>query len=186
MPQLRPAGAADVAAIAALHATSWRRTYAAALSPAYLVGDIVAERQALWAARLLAPARGMYTVLAERQGELLGFACAVAADARPSGLDGPSLLDNLHVAPGLQGQGLGRRLLLDAAAWCHAAAPDCGMALSVLQSNHRARRFYAHLGASHVGDEVWAPPGGGSVPCHVLAWHGVAWATLVARAAAQA
>ncbi len=186
MAQLRPAGADDVAAIAALHAASWRRTYAAALSPAYLAGDIVAERQALWATRLSTPAHGMYTVLAERQSELLGFACAVAAGARPTGLDGPSLLDNLHVAPGLQGQGLGRRLLLDAAAWCHAAAPGCGMALSVLQSNHRARRFYAHLGAVHVGDEAWMPPGGGSVPCHVLAWHGAAWAALVARAGAGA
>lgn len=171
---VRRAEVSDAPAIAALHAASWRRVYHGALSAAYLAGDVVAERRALWDQRLAAPPPGMLTVVAERAGEMAGFACALANGGPPWG----SLLDNLHVASAFQGQGLGRRLLGEAAMWCRMVATQPGLLLSVLQSNRPAQRFYERLGGVKVGSQDWTPPGGGTVPCFLYAWHGSAWTSL--------
>ena len=46
--RLRVAGRSDAAAIAALHADSWRRHYRGAYSDAFLDGDVHADRLAVW------------------------------------------------------------------------------------------------------------------------------------------
>ncbi|MBI3789774.1 MAG: GNAT family N-acetyltransferase, partial [Gemmatimonadetes bacterium] len=71
---LRAAGLADATAIAVLHAASWRFAYRDALSAAYLAGDIVPEREALWTARLGRPLPTQRVIVAEGP-TLLGFAC---------------------------------------------------------------------------------------------------------------
>src|SRR2546430_7298322 len=63
----RAAGAADADAVAALHADSWRRHYRGAYSDGFLDGDVLADRRAVWSARLAAPA-GSATGLAEDGG----------------------------------------------------------------------------------------------------------------------
>lgn len=61
---LRAAGQGDAEAVALLHADSWRRHYRGAYSDAFLDGDVVADRFAVWSARLAAPA-GSATLLAQ-------------------------------------------------------------------------------------------------------------------------
>ncbi len=163
---LRRANAADAAAIAALHAASWRHAYRGAMSDEYLAGDIVADRNAIWAERLGDPRPSQYVVVAEVSGEIVGLACAYAAEHPEWG----SLLDNIHVAQSFHRQGIGALLLRDVASWCAAVAPESPLYLWVLQNNARAQAFYRRLGAVNAGHDVWVPPGGGAVARYRFAW----------------
>lgn len=156
---LRVASAADIEAIAALHyAGSWRSTYAN--------GPILAERLAAWQERLSEPASGQYVVVAEDDGAIVGFACALADDDSELG----TLLDNLHVRLALHRRGIGKRLVIEIARWCTANYPDSGLYLGVLQQNENAQRFYQRLGARDVRGGVAASPSGDSVPSRIYAW----------------
>jgi hypothetical protein len=71
--RFRLANPADAAAVAQLHAESWRRHYRGAYSDAFLDGDVVADRLEVWTQRLQAPDPRRCTILAE-EGRLVGFA----------------------------------------------------------------------------------------------------------------
>ena len=167
--RLRSASAGDVDAIAGLHVDNWRRTYRGALRDEYLDGDIIPERAALWRERLAEnPSRKASTNLAvdETTDGLLGFAHTIADDDPEWG----SLLDNLHVDHGHTKQGIGAALMRATAAWVQASAALPALHLWVLDNNTNARRFYESLGATDVGGDVWAPPGGGTAPRRRYAW----------------
>ena len=85
--------ACDAPAVAALHAESWQRHYRGAYSDAFLDGDVVAERAAVWTQRLREPEAGQFTIVAESAGLLAGFVHTIL-DADPVW---GSLVDNLHV-----------------------------------------------------------------------------------------
>ena len=97
--QLREATGADAAAVAALHAESWRTHYRGAYRDDYLDGDVFEDRRRVWERRLSDPAANQLVVLAEEGGELIGFACCYGGEDETWG----SFLDNLHVRPGHQG-----------------------------------------------------------------------------------
>ena len=122
----------DADAIAAVHAESWRTAYRGILSDAYLDGPIDAERRRLWRARCAdqAPA----TVVACNGDMVVGFACAFAEEDTRWG----SRLDNLHVLPSHQRQGLAPRLLYAVADRLTAIAPEV--------VNQAARATYESLG----------------------------------------
>src|SRR5256712_9383773 len=92
-PQFRLAGAADAEAVANLHADSWRRHYRGAYSDAFLDGDVVADRVSEWIGRLSDPLPEACTILAERDGVVVGFAHGILGEDPTWG----ALLDNLHV-----------------------------------------------------------------------------------------
>ena len=102
----RLATAADAEAIAKLHAESWRRHYRGAYSDAFLDGDVVVDRLAVWSERLERPDARYCTILAE-DGHLVGFANTIFEDDPRWG----ALLDNLHVADQHQRRGIGSGLL---------------------------------------------------------------------------
>jgi GNAT superfamily N-acetyltransferase len=167
--QLRAARASDAAAIAALHAASWRACYRGALNDAYLDCELDAERGRIWTQRLHEPAPNQYVVVvADQDGRLQGFACAYLGSDPEWG----TLLDNMHVAAGLQRRGVGGRLMRSVASRCLAAG-SARMYLWVLESNECARRFYERHGAALSGTDVWTPPGGGSVARCRYAWRDV-------------
>jgi ribosomal protein S18 acetylase RimI-like enzyme len=175
---LREATAADAATIARLHAESWRATYRGAYSDVYLDGPVHEDRAAVWQGRLATPRTEQFVVIAEEDGEPLGFACAYGeADERLG-----TLLDNLHVRPGLHRRGIGRQLVLAVAAWCSARYPNGGLHLGVLEQNTKAQAFYRSLGAADVGGGVTTPPGGGSAPFRTYAWTAEQTAALAAQA----
>ncbi len=154
--RFRLATAADAPAIAALHAASWAVAYAHVLAADWLAHDLAADRLQVWTARFAAPDPAMQVLLAEDDDGLAGFASLfVAADPRWG-----SHVDNLHVRPGLKGQGLGRQLLARTAALALAAAPGHGLDLFVYSANTAARGFYARLGGRETNEwDETAPDG---------------------------
>lgn len=147
LPDIRPASGADAAAIAAVHATSWRETYAALLPAPLRDGPPEAERARRWL-RLLAACDGRMTEVfaARKEGHIVGF-CAIAPQrAAPLAAQGwAGEVTALYILSRAQRQGLGRMLLSAAA---HRML-DCGVSRAsvwVLSSNQPARRFYEALG----------------------------------------
>jgi GNAT superfamily N-acetyltransferase len=162
---LREATLADAAAIAKLHADSWRYAYRGSYSDVYLDGPVFEDRARMWQERLSSPQQGQYVVLAEEGGELVGFACAFGADDPKWG----TLLDNLHARPDLHRRGIGRRLVADVARWSRQAYPEDGLFLWVLEKNERARGFYARLGGADVESKESEAPGGRIIG-HRIVW----------------
>jgi ribosomal protein S18 acetylase RimI-like enzyme len=152
--RFRHARPADAAAIAALHADSWRRHYRGAYADAFLDGDLVADRLAVWRARLAAPAGPTQTLLAEARAGLVGFAHTVFDDDPTWG----ALLDNLHIAAGHQRRGIGSQLL--GASARAVLARGTGLYLWVQEQNVAAQAFYRARGGAPVERAPIAPPGG--------------------------
>jgi GNAT superfamily N-acetyltransferase len=166
----REATCTDRLAIATLHAESWRHTYRGSYPDAFLDGPVFEDRKTVWEKRLAQPPANQFVVVAEEQGDIVGFACAYGQDDPRWG----TLLDNLHVRPARQRQGIGTALVAEVVVWCQAHYADCGLWLWVIGQNLRARRFYERLGALDSGAERCTPPGGGER----FVAHRYTWATL--------
>jgi ribosomal protein S18 acetylase RimI-like enzyme len=151
----RLAGPADAEAVANLHADSWRRHYRGAYSDAFLDGDVLADRRAVWTEQLRERDPRRLTVVAE-DGGLVGFANTLF-DADPIW---GALLDNLHVADGHKRRGIASRLLALTAEVLIERPEKTGLYLWVLEQNAGAQAFYEARGARCVGRDVVTPPGG--------------------------
>jgi ribosomal protein S18 acetylase RimI-like enzyme len=164
--EYREATARDVEAVTQLHVDSWRRNYRGAFSDAFLDGDVVAERRAVWTERLTQPEPTRYTVVAERDGVVVGFAHTVLDDDPTWG----ALVDNLHVTHGLKRHGIGARLMAQSAHAVIERRPQSGLYLWVLQQNKAAQAFYDARGGRCVEGALSEPPGGGTAPTFRYAW----------------
>src|SRR5690606_29922244 len=168
---VRMAGPEDARSVARLHAESWPRDYRGAYADAYLDGDVVADRLAVWSARLADPA-GTVTIAAEDGSDLVGFVHVVLDDDERWG----SLVDNLHVVWHRKRSGIGRALLARAAAAVVERARTRRLYLWVQEPNVAAQRFYLALGGVRVERRPLEPPGGnpawlvGSPHCFRMTW----------------
>ena len=166
-PDLREATVADVSAIAALHADSWRRHYRGAYLDSFLDGDVGAERHAAWTERLGNRAGGQFTIVADYHGAVVGFVHMILDHDPTWG----SLLDNMHVSSELKRTGIGTRLLVDAARGLVQRWPNGGFYLWVLDQNTAARSFYGARGGVDVETMMLGPfPGGGAALGHRIVW----------------
>jgi ribosomal protein S18 acetylase RimI-like enzyme len=164
--EIRRVTACDVDAVARLHTESWRSAYRGILRDEYLDGDIFAERQALWHARLQCPTLGQFGLLALNDTIEVGFAFAFpGADARWG-----TLLDNLHVLPDQRGGRIGTKLLHALTGHIITHHPGEGLFLWVYELNTRTRAFYERLGAKKVERAEITAPGGGRVAEWLYAW----------------
>lgn len=146
----------DAQGIADLHADSWRRHYRGALSDAFLDGDVAGHLLRVWTDRLGTPEPRARTILAERDGQILGLAHTFLDEDPTWG----AFLDNLHVAYGLKRQGIGTRLLALTRQAVRDWSPSSGLYLWVLEQNSDARAFYEAQGAICVERDDVSPPGG--------------------------
>lgn len=153
---IRLAHASDAAAVATIHADSWRRYYRGAYSDRYLDGNLVADRFAVWSDRLAQPDSRRFTLVAEHRAQLIGFA-HVDLDADPAW---GSLVDNLHVIHSRQRSGVGSRLLDAAARLVIERRPRSGMYLWVQEQNKQAQAFYLSRRGILSGHELVHPPQG--------------------------
>lgn len=156
---IRDANADDVDAIAALHADSWRRHYRGAYSDEFLDGDVLADRIAVWTARMASPTDGCTLVAQvgeEDTGTVVGFAHTVFGADPVWG----ALVDNLHVRYVAKRQGLGSLLMVRTAQRLIAHDGTSGLYLWVLEQNRDAQAFYLSLGGSLVGRRAAIGPGG--------------------------
>jgi GNAT superfamily N-acetyltransferase len=154
--RFRPACPGDARAIAALHAGSWQRHYRGAFSGAFLDQDADGYLLPLWTERLAIPDPRARTILAERDGTVVGLAHTLLGQDATWG----AFLDNLHVAYGLKRQGIGTRLLALTGQAVLDWSPSSGLYLWVLEQNSEARAFYAARGGACVGRVRVPPPGG--------------------------
>jgi ribosomal protein S18 acetylase RimI-like enzyme len=152
----RSARPGDALAIAGLHADSWRRHYRGAYSDAFLDDEAASFLGDMWTGRFAAPDPQARTVLAERDGTVVGLAHTILG----SHLTWGALLDNLHVSYGMKRQGVGTRLLALSARAVLEAVPSSGLYLWVLEQNAAARAFYEARGGSCVDHRPVGAPGG--------------------------
>ena len=144
--RLREARAEDWEAVAALHAASWQRSYRGIMPDGFLDREVVEERRRHWRSKMAAPSHGDLILLAEDETGLAGFVAAWPDSQGGSDV----LVDNLHVAEGRQGQGIGRTLLGETAVRS-AEAGRRSLHLWVFDANADAMRFYLALGG--IADE---------------------------------
>jgi len=165
--QYREATERDASEIAVLHAESWRRHYRGAYLDAYLDGDVVTDRLEVWSDRLAPPRLHEYTVVAERDGVVIGFAHTIF-DCDPRW---GALLENLHVRSDLKGMGIGTQLMSHSASGLLQHKPQGPLHLWVLDQNEAARTFYDARGGTRVETALRGPfPGGGRAVGHRYLW----------------
>jgi GNAT superfamily N-acetyltransferase len=122
---------------------SWRRAYAGLLPTAVLDGLSVGQRTRLWD-RILAEEPPERVVVAERSGEVVGFAHVGPARDGDVGATTGQLV-TLYLHPDEWGQGVGTRV--HDAGLGRLAADGCDRAvLWMLSTNVRAARFYSRRG----------------------------------------
>ena len=166
MIEYRPARLLDAAAVACLHAQSWREHYRGSFADAFLDGDLNGERLRVWRERLDRPAGNQFVRLALDGANLAGFVCAYGGHDPRWG----SFVDNLHVATASKRNGIGTSLMRQAGAWLAQGYPDLGVYLLVLEANLPARRFYERLGARNAGVSTMETHGGAVVRSCRYTW----------------
>lgn len=139
-------------------------TYRGAFSDDYLDREAPAERLAVWTERFATPNPKMLVTIAEGEAGALGFCCTFL-DYSPDG----HMLDNLHVRPGLHGQGIGRKLMRDAAQRVSPHDADGEIFLWVLTGNEGAIRFYERLGGRR-GRHQQLSLAGNKVDAIMMSW----------------
>jgi GNAT superfamily N-acetyltransferase len=148
---VRDAEPGDAAGIAEVHVESWRAAYRGLLPQQVLDGLDVSVRTDLWI-RIMSrtdPARGAVLV-AEEDGRII----RLASVGRPRDEDADPArtgeLGAIYLRPDAWGRGVGRALMEEAVSRL-AAFGYVDATLWVLDTNERARRFYAAAG--------WVPDG---------------------------
>ena len=144
MTTLRPATVEDAAGIGPCHLACWQETYAALLSPEFFAARSPERFTANWA-RVLADPATATVVLAEVDGEVVGFAQVVPSRDTPPVRE--EELVTLYLRAAHHGSGLGQALL-------DAVLADRPASLWVAEDNPRARRFYERNGFTADGERT--------------------------------
>jgi len=148
---IRDAGPADAEQIAAVHVRSWQAAYRGLLPQDYLDRLDPADRLPRWRRTLAETDRIAGGVLvAVTDGQVCGaawFGPTRDADADPAQV---GELAGIYLVASAWGRGLGRSLMATALDRL-AAAGYAQATLWVLESNARARRFYARAGWAEDG-----------------------------------
>ncbi len=147
--QVRAAVAEDAPGIGAVHVRSWQSAYRG-LMPRDFLGGLDADRRGRgWAARLGKPLPPRESVLVgDVDGAVVGFAAAGPCRDEDSASAGEVWA--IYLLEEWWGHGIGRELLAASIRALHAAG-FAEAVLWVLDSNHRALRFYETSG--------WRPDG---------------------------
>lgn len=150
-PTIRPATPADAPAIARIHTTSWRETYAGLLPDEFLdrmTGEEMRERREISWERTIS--QMLETVLvAEQDGEVVAFASAGPARDHP-GFE--MELMTLYALKSAQGRGLGRALFTEIVQTLKADGFQ-NLALWVLDANP-TRGWYLRQGGREAGEKT--------------------------------
>ena len=162
---VRPATALDLDALAEVHVRSWQETYYGQVPQDYLDSLSVEQRRRAWTdiyndAGNDAGGRAAILVLVD-DAVVVGF--AHVCPSRDAGApDGVGEVTSIYLRRSHWGCGGGRELMAGA----RRALAELGFleaTLWVLESNERARRFYAADGWRFDGTEKHAPIGGAQV-----------------------
>ena len=140
---VRRARVGDAAGIAAVHVASWQQAYRGLMPPELLDSLSVPARTERWTRNLQGAQDGAWTLVAELDGEVIGFASI--GPSRDEDAGGAGELWALYLHPRTWGEGHGHVLHSHAVrALAETGAADA--TLWVLATNERARRFYERHG----------------------------------------
>jgi ribosomal protein S18 acetylase RimI-like enzyme len=143
---IRPAGEADLPAIAAIHMASWQDAYRDVVPEAVLLRRSIADCLAGWRATFAQYAENI-TVACASDGRIHGFCCAGRSN---SARNAPFVFEvfGLHVAPSSRRLGIGASLLRHALA--RASAQERSAIVWTLEALTLSRRFYEREGGRPV------------------------------------
>jgi len=151
---IRDAVASDAENIARVHVDAWRETYSGVLADHHFSDEALGRRQHFWGRYLSLVPRTGRTVVAERDGALVGFANSGEArgpDAEHGFPPARALhLCSIYLIAAAHGSGLGQSML-------DAVLGDDPAQLWVLRGNHRAIAFYERNGFAADGIEFIEP-----------------------------
>lgn len=152
---IRPAAAADCAAIAAVQIQSYRTAYAPFFPASYFARFSQTEQEQEWR-ELLASQQPVDLLVAVAPGDqVAGYSLARIEDTGFAGYTAEIVA--LHVLPAWKGQGAGRALLGTAVS--RLVARGCtGVMLWTLQGNP-VRAWYERLGALLLGEKQYETEG---------------------------
>lgn len=145
--RIRRAEAADARAIASVHVSSWRSTYAGIVPDEFLAALSIDDRAEMWGRMLAAEDARMF--IAEGEASVFGFACGGRLREALDSYDAE--IYAIYLLRETQGMGAGRGLF-QALVASLLEAGYVGMALWVLKENPAAR-FYEHLGGKQVASK---------------------------------
>jgi ribosomal protein S18 acetylase RimI-like enzyme len=141
--RIREATPADAEAIAEIHVRSWQAAYRGQLGDEYLDGLSATERVPRTRESLARPRAGWRTWVAD-EPPVVGF-CTTGPAEDPQAEKGAAELYAIYLAPEFYGKGIGRDLFAHAVEDLRRAGFRSAT-LWVLETNERARRFYAKAG----------------------------------------
>lgn len=142
---------ADCERVAEIRVGGWQTAYRGIVPQSYLDTMSVPENTERQRMRFLRHNPGVLDLVAEEDGELIGWLCHGPYRDGEKHTDDAELYA-LYVAPGRHRRGTGRALLRQSTRRC-AAAGYGRMLLWVLKENDRARRFYEASGFCPDGTE---------------------------------
>ena len=176
-PLIRPAVLADCEALARVHHESWMAAYRGVMAEAFLDTLSPAGFESYARPRLEKPEAGQCYLVAESDGEVVGFSRAgptrsisPTGDALPTGFTdhAGAELYAVYVLPRVFGSGSGAALLA-ATGRAMAAAGHSAMCVWVLSGNTRALAWYKRRGAVPIA-EAPITLGGVPYPQTALVW----------------
>ncbi|MFI9154405.1 GNAT family N-acetyltransferase [Streptomyces sp. NPDC053367] len=142
---------ADCGRVAEIRVGGWRSAYRDLMPQSHLDGLSVTEDAARHRTRFAAADGSTLDLVAERDGEVVGWAChGPYRDGEVRTADAE--LYAIYVDPAHCGGGVGQALLAESVARCTSAGRP-RMLLWVLKGNARARRFYERAGFRADGTE---------------------------------
>lgn len=137
--KIRPATPADAEAIVDIHVRSWQHAYRGIIDDAVLDSLEIESRVPGWRNRLEAN-DPPHTLVAERDGEVIGFAGFGRGD-EPDMPTGSPMLYSIYLHPDAMGGGVGSALLRESEQCMEGDA-----SLRVLTANAPTRTFYERHG----------------------------------------
>lgn len=141
---------ADVEALAALHISTWRETYAHALPADFFDDAALEQRRQLWTRITAEPRPDRAAVVAEIDGAVVGFAVAGPPLSDEVDPPRPVQLYMIYLAAARHGTGAGQAML-------DAVLGDRPAYLWVMKDNPRAQAFYRRNGFELDGTEQADP-----------------------------
>lgn len=143
MVQIRDAQVGDALGIATVHVRSWQTTYPGIMPDELLKSLSIEKRTAGWERGLQNPIDGGFTLVAEEDGQIIGF--AGGGPGRDGDPEYPGELYAVYLLKEHQGRGLGRTLFLEVVRRLRAQGYQ-KMLLWVAKENRPSVAFYQHMG----------------------------------------
>lgn len=168
-PQIRTARASDAAGIARVHVETWIDAYAGLLPDQHLVRLKPHSHAVAWDRRLASLEGRAGTLVAEAEGEIVGFAHFGIGRDQAGHQTTEAEIFMLYVATDWRDQGIGRDLIHAAFAALHSGGGG-SVRVWCLAENRAAIGFYQRLGGKRLSQSRLERVGGNDFPVIGFSW----------------